>query len=206
MSTALMCSALGLANVYFVDLYKQGYKLKHEDAMRLVRKACIRMEQHISMHRVYPERVDQFKFLSYLVFETLEDVHQGFYFKEVGNPVVQVSDISLKRLKNLLYIESNTTIDLNDAHCSYISNMLKQEISGMSDIGLGANGLATTFSMLAKYGNDRNYQTRACCDIFCSLNLRVFFHRYGIADILNRCIYQLCSQHESNATTYCKPL
>ena len=153
MNCNLKLSTLGLARSYFAILHKEGFKLTVAEQKTLVQLALTQLESHIKMHLVYPERIDQFKFMSYLIYKVMEGANSGRFFVEPRNPVTLISKVSVMRLKELLYIDTSTATKLDQEHCTYICNMLSQEVAGQPEIGLGANGLATTFSMVAKYGH-----------------------------------------------------
>lgn len=155
MPDKLFKQARGMTRAFFAHLENQGIEFPEEETLRFTRSAWLAVTNHVLKHKVFQTAIDPFKICAFLAIEVLKDMAKK---KSVGevlqiDPVRECSHRCIDRMAFLLSLESSGATALTDNEKGYLSNMIYHEVTGHGYVGIGANGLATTFSLVNRHGN-----------------------------------------------------
>jgi len=155
MDKVLFKQARGITRAFFAHLEIEGISFSEEDELRFTRSAWLAVTNHVLRHKIFQTAIDPFKICSFLSIEVLRDLASKKSYGEILaiDPVRECSHRCVDRLAFLLSLETSKGTVLNSNEKGYIANMIYNEVTGSEEVGIGANGLATTFSLLNRHGN-----------------------------------------------------
>lgn len=143
--------ALGYTRAFFILLERAfGFKFEEEKKREIVQFAYRDTANHVNKHRIFQRTIDGLKLTSFLAYHTAHKVVKTTSHGAVHDPAREASKAGIDRLNALLKLETSSEIDLSNGDKTYLVSMLYAEVTDNCDVGIGANGLSTTFTFLQR--------------------------------------------------------
>jgi len=147
--------ALGYTRAFFIFLDRAyGFEFDPLAQRKIVQGAYRETANHINKHRIFQRTFDGLKLTSFLAYHAAVHVVTTTSHGASHDPAREASKAGIERLSQLLKLETSSEIILENNDKGYLSSMLYAELTDNCEAGIGANGLSTVFSFLARIRPD----------------------------------------------------